>query len=138
MRLLERDAALAQLDAALAEAAEGRGAVALVSGEAGIGKSSLVRAFTAGVRGSAPYSRTFGPACPTRSTAIAQTRPSWSNGRPSARCRAPAWSASAPPNATNSTVRFGRQPLAISVFARCSRTAVPEAFDPSHAKQTHA
>jgi DNA-binding CsgD family transcriptional regulator len=45
MRLLERDAALAQLDSALAEAAEGRGAVALVSGEAGIGKTSLVARF---------------------------------------------------------------------------------------------
>ena len=45
MLLLERDAALAQLDAALAEAAEGRGAVALVSGEAGIGKTSLVARF---------------------------------------------------------------------------------------------
>ena len=45
MRLLERDAALAQLDSALAEAAEGHGAVALVSGEAGIGKTSLVARF---------------------------------------------------------------------------------------------
>ena len=45
MRLLERDAALAQLESALAEAAEGRGAVALVSGEAGIGKTSLVAQF---------------------------------------------------------------------------------------------
>ncbi len=45
MRLLERDAALAQLDSAFAEAAEGRGAVALVSGEAGIGKTSLVARF---------------------------------------------------------------------------------------------
>ncbi len=45
MRLLERDAALARLESALAEAAEGRGAVALVSGEAGIGKSSLIATF---------------------------------------------------------------------------------------------
>ena len=45
MRLLERDAALAQLESALAEAAEGRGVVALVSGEAGIGKTSLVARF---------------------------------------------------------------------------------------------
>ena len=45
MRLLERDPALAQLESALAEAAEGHGAVALVSGEAGIGKTSLVARF---------------------------------------------------------------------------------------------
>jgi ATP/maltotriose-dependent transcriptional regulator MalT len=47
MLLLERDAALAQLESALAEAADGRGAVALVSGEAGIGKTSLVASFAA-------------------------------------------------------------------------------------------
>jgi predicted ATPase len=47
MLLLERDAALAQLESALAEAAGGRGAVALVSGEAGIGKTSLVASFAA-------------------------------------------------------------------------------------------
>jgi DNA-binding CsgD family transcriptional regulator len=45
MELLERDAALAQLESALAEAAGGRGAVALVSGEAGIGKTSLLARF---------------------------------------------------------------------------------------------
>jgi DNA-binding CsgD family transcriptional regulator len=45
MRLLERDAALAQLESVLAEAAGGRGAVALVSGEAGIGKTSLLARF---------------------------------------------------------------------------------------------
>jgi ATP/maltotriose-dependent transcriptional regulator MalT len=43
--LLERDQHLAALDDALAAAAAGRGRVALVSGEAGIGKTSLVRAF---------------------------------------------------------------------------------------------
>src|SRR5688500_19538325 len=41
---LERDAALAQLDNALVAAAES-GVVALVSGEAGIGKTTLVEAF---------------------------------------------------------------------------------------------
>ena len=50
MLLLERDAALAQLESALAEAADGRGAVALVSGEAGIGKTSLVASFAAATR----------------------------------------------------------------------------------------
>ena len=44
-RLLERDAPLSALLAALAEAEIGRGSTALVSGEAGIGKTSLVRAF---------------------------------------------------------------------------------------------
>jgi DNA-binding CsgD family transcriptional regulator/tetratricopeptide (TPR) repeat protein len=43
--LLERDQHLAALDGALVAAAAGRGRVALVSGEAGIGKTSLVRAF---------------------------------------------------------------------------------------------
>lgn len=42
--LLEREEALARIDAALGEAAEGRGQVVLVSGEAGIGKSSVAAA----------------------------------------------------------------------------------------------
>ncbi|HZY29708.1 MAG TPA: AAA family ATPase, partial [Jiangellaceae bacterium] len=45
MELLERDAQLALLGEALASSAAGNGRVALVSGEAGIGKTSLVRAF---------------------------------------------------------------------------------------------
>jgi DNA-binding CsgD family transcriptional regulator/tetratricopeptide (TPR) repeat protein len=44
-RLLERDAPLAALLSALDEAEGGRGSIALVSGEAGIGKTSLVREF---------------------------------------------------------------------------------------------
>src|SRR4051794_41926083 len=44
-RLLERDAPLAALLTALDEAETGRGSIALVSGEAGIGKTSLVREF---------------------------------------------------------------------------------------------
>jgi DNA-binding winged helix-turn-helix (wHTH) protein/tetratricopeptide (TPR) repeat protein len=52
--LLERDDGLAELDAAFEAVTTGSsGAIALVSGEAGIGKSSLVREFTASVRGSA-------------------------------------------------------------------------------------
>jgi predicted ATPase len=39
-----RDQELAQLNGLLAEAASGRGALVLVSGEAGIGKTTLVRA----------------------------------------------------------------------------------------------
>ena len=48
--LLERDTELRVLDAALERAAEGAGSVVLVSGEAGIGKTSLVRAFTRSAR----------------------------------------------------------------------------------------
>jgi ATP/maltotriose-dependent transcriptional regulator MalT len=43
--LLEREGELAALDAALHDAAGGRGSVVLVPGEAGIGKSTLVRAW---------------------------------------------------------------------------------------------
>jgi DNA-binding CsgD family transcriptional regulator/tetratricopeptide (TPR) repeat protein len=49
-RLLERDRTLEALERAVADAAAGRGSVALVTGEAGIGKTSLVRAFAAGRR----------------------------------------------------------------------------------------
>ncbi len=46
MPLLERDHELGQLRAALANAAQGTGSVVLVSGEAGIGKSSLLEAWS--------------------------------------------------------------------------------------------
>jgi DNA-binding CsgD family transcriptional regulator/tetratricopeptide (TPR) repeat protein len=49
--LLERQAELAALEAALGQAARGQGSTALVLGEAGIGKSSLVRAFLAAIGG---------------------------------------------------------------------------------------
>jgi len=45
MRLLERESQLRELHAACDEAASGRGRTMLVSGEAGIGKTSLVRRF---------------------------------------------------------------------------------------------
>ncbi|GAA4802146.1 AAA family ATPase [Actinomycetospora chlora] len=45
--LLERDVALGALEAALAGAEAGTGGLVLVSGEAGIGKTTLVRAFAA-------------------------------------------------------------------------------------------
>jgi DNA-binding CsgD family transcriptional regulator/tetratricopeptide (TPR) repeat protein len=51
--LLERDTEQACLDAALDEAAHGAGSVVLVAGEAGIGKTSLVRAFVQAREGQA-------------------------------------------------------------------------------------
>ncbi|HVH24058.1 MAG TPA: AAA family ATPase [Pseudonocardia sp.] len=47
--LLERDAELAALRAAAAAARAGRGSIVVIEGEAGIGKSSLIRAFLAGL-----------------------------------------------------------------------------------------
>src|SRR5580704_10900101 len=46
--VLERDQALNQLDSLLAEAAWRRGRLVVMRGEAGIGKTTLVNAFTAG------------------------------------------------------------------------------------------
>jgi hypothetical protein len=51
--LLEREAPLGALNSALAGARTGAGSVVLLSGEAGVGKTSLVRAFAAKARGSA-------------------------------------------------------------------------------------
>ena len=45
MPILERDAHLEQLETLLGRALAGKGAVAIVSGEAGIGKTTLLRAF---------------------------------------------------------------------------------------------
>src|SRR4051812_43983500 len=49
MSLLEREAELDTLSRTFASAAGGRGSVVLVSGEAGIGKTSLVRAAVSGL-----------------------------------------------------------------------------------------
>jgi DNA-binding CsgD family transcriptional regulator/tetratricopeptide (TPR) repeat protein len=49
MQLLERESALADLDSALTAARAGRGRVALISGGAGMGKTSVVRAFLTGL-----------------------------------------------------------------------------------------
>ena len=51
--LLERDDALVVLHGALSEVRAGAGRMVLVSGEAGIGKTALVRSFAGSVRGSA-------------------------------------------------------------------------------------
>jgi predicted ATPase len=50
MELLERDSPLRDLGESLQEATAGRGRIALVSGEAGIGKTALVEVFLAGHR----------------------------------------------------------------------------------------
>jgi hypothetical protein len=60
MELLERESHLAALARALAEARGGNGRIALVSGEAGIGKTSLVRRFTAEIT---PPTRLLWGAC---------------------------------------------------------------------------
>ena len=49
IELLERDAEMVMLEEALAKARSGQGRLVLVSGEAGIGKSALVRSFCAGI-----------------------------------------------------------------------------------------
>jgi DNA-binding CsgD family transcriptional regulator len=49
MELVERQAPLAELRALFADAVRGRGAMALVGAEAGLGKTSLARAFCAGL-----------------------------------------------------------------------------------------
>lgn len=61
--LLERASFLDELHDAHAAAAAGEGSVALVSGEAGIGKSTLVDAFVERVRASRPQSRILSGAC---------------------------------------------------------------------------
>ena len=57
MELLERDAPLDCLTAALASATTGVGRVALVSGGAGLGKTSLVRAFLDGLNRTDRFNR---------------------------------------------------------------------------------
>ena len=51
LTLLERDQQLSVLQSARERAAEGEGCLVLVGGEAGVGKSALVRAFLAEVEG---------------------------------------------------------------------------------------
>ncbi|GAA4677284.1 AAA family ATPase [Pseudonocardia yuanmonensis] len=58
--LLERGTELEALEAAVAGAASGAGSVVLVAGEAGIGKTSLVRAFASRVSG---HARVLAGAC---------------------------------------------------------------------------
>jgi predicted ATPase len=51
VRLLEREAELDQLNKLFEQAGEGRGHVVLIRGEAGMGKTSLVREFMTSVEG---------------------------------------------------------------------------------------
>jgi predicted ATPase len=53
MAMLEREALLAALDARLADAARGSGSLVAIGGEAGVGKSTLVRSFSDAQRGRA-------------------------------------------------------------------------------------
>jgi hypothetical protein len=61
MTLLEREPALEALEGALGEVAHGEGRVALVYGEAGIGKTSLVDCFARDLRGLEPEGVVRGP-----------------------------------------------------------------------------
>ena len=54
MTLLERDGLLAQLDARWLEARAGPGQLVFIEGEAGIGKTSVLRAFAASMRAGTP------------------------------------------------------------------------------------
>ena len=60
--LLERDQELSRLRSSLAEAVGGHGSAVLLFGEAGVGKTSVVRAFSREAAGSSPAgSRTYRP-----------------------------------------------------------------------------
>ncbi|MCU1655105.1 MAG: hypothetical protein JWQ60_6254, partial [Pseudonocardia sp.] len=54
MRLLERDHPLRVLVERARRTAEGHGSLVLVAGEAGIGKTALLRAFAERIRGTSP------------------------------------------------------------------------------------
>ncbi|HEY7021663.1 MAG TPA: AAA family ATPase [Ktedonobacterales bacterium] len=63
MHLLERDHELATLQALLGETATGQGRIALISGEAGIGKTTLVERFLAQAREGSQPARILWAAC---------------------------------------------------------------------------
>jgi AAA ATPase domain len=100
--LLEREPTLADLSIAVNDAAGGRGSVVLVTGEAGIGKTSLIRAFADEAAGRARVllsacddlmaSRTLGPL----RDAILGSKPVARGWRRSPRPRSPACSRCGP------------------------------------------
>ena len=100
--VLEREDVLSVLQVAVADAASGRGRVVLVFGEAGIGKTSLVRAFLAanvGVRvlvGTCDDLVTPLPLGPLRDIASHDVGPLAAalDTRPPARCSGPSWPSS--------------------------------------------
>ncbi|MGH2562862.1 MAG: ATP-binding protein, partial [Thermomicrobiales bacterium] len=65
MELLERTPYLRELDGLLREAAAGRGRLVLLGGEAGVGKTSLVRRFASEAH---PTARVLAGACDPLST----------------------------------------------------------------------
>ncbi len=73
MTLLEREPALEALEGALGEVAHGEGRVALVYGEAGIGKTSLVDCFA---RARGQPGRTLWGACDSLRWGPSTTSPS--------------------------------------------------------------
>ena len=81
MTLLEREPALEALQGALGEVVHGEGRVALVYGEAGIGKTSLVDCFARAPGQPAPgplqrsKPRTFVPSAPVRDRKSAHPGP---------------------------------------------------------------
>ncbi|WP_426502331.1 AAA family ATPase [Dactylosporangium sp. McL0621] len=68
MKLLERDSALASLAEYARDALAGDGRLVLVGGEAGVGKSSLVEAFTERLAGTMPTARAAWGLCDGLST----------------------------------------------------------------------
>jgi len=114
MTLLEREPALEALAAALGEAAAGEGRVALVYGEAGIGKTSLVDLFTRVRTGSA---RTLWGACDSLHTPR-PLGPVYDIARQAGAGLRERLDAGAPPRTIFSTVleELGRRPPVVAVL----------------------
>ena len=116
MTLLEREPALEALAAALDEAVAGEGRVALVYGEAGIGKTSLVEEFTR-TRAGGPPARALWGACDSLHTPrpLGPVHDIASQADPALRERL---EAGAPPRAIFSAVleELGRRPPVVAVL----------------------
>ena len=138
--LLERQAELETLSTAVERAGTGRGSAVLVLGEAGIGKTSLVRAFlsAAAGRGAGAGRRLRGPAHAARARPAARRGPV-GRGRPAGRGAVPAAPiriSCSPPSAT-SWPRLRRPPCSWSRTSTgrtarrstCCATSVPGCSD---------